>query len=396
MQLGWIDFSKTERNKVLSVIHQLEESAAVDEVGLGAIRDGFADYFFPGTSTVQTRAKYFLIVPYVLKEAGSGAYGSDLNTLFKRINNEERSCRDILIKTSSDGIIGGTIPNSWVLRTPLDIYWNGIKRLGIFKEDLTVKEYLLQCMLQRGNKKTREYGNRESAEEHERDDYDAGDITSFQFWSLGNAYRKDWRKDLTIELTPEEAALLKNQIIVNQRNTLFAYVLKNSISLEKYESFGAFTADLDSSVGEDLLHMIKLANDFNRLASLITTRYNLIVSCGRNRRALERWRVFSKDLEGRSSVDLREIYHKLEIRSSKTKSFLFRIQEEFRNGNISKADELIIDREVNIKQPSRAKTKHAGEYPEQQWIGAFMYDYRFTPAKRIIADIMSAEVPSDV
>ena len=209
MQLGWIDFSKTERNKVLSVIHQLEESAAVDEVGLGAIRDGFADYFFPGTSTVQTRAKYFLIVPYVLKEAGSGAYGSDLNTLFKRINNEERSCRDILIKTSSDGIIGGTIPNSWVLRTPLDIYWNGIKRLGIFKEDLTVKEYLLQCMLQRGNKKTREYGNRESAEEHERDDYDAGDITSFQFWSLGNAYRKDWRKDLTIELTPEEAALLK-------------------------------------------------------------------------------------------------------------------------------------------------------------------------------------------
>ena len=396
MQLGWIDFSKTERNKVLSVIHQLEESAAVDEVGLGAIRDGFADYFFPGTSTVQTRAKYFLIVPYVLKEAGSGAYGSDISTIYKRINNEERICRDILIRTGSDGIIGGTIPNSWVTRTPLDIYWSGIKRLGIFKEDLTVKEYLLQCMLQRGNKKTREYGNRESAEEHERDDYDAGDITSFQFWSLGNAYRKDWRKDLTIELTPEEAALLKNQIIVNQRNTLFAYVLKNNISLEKYESFGAFTADLDSSVGEDLLHMIKLANDFNRLASLITTRYNLIVSCGRNRRALERWRVFSKDLEGRSSVDLREIYHKLEIRSSKTKSFLFRIQEEFRNGNISKADELIIDREVSIKGASRAKTKHAGEYPEQQWIGAFMYDYRFTPAKRIIADIMSAEVPSDV
>ena len=64
MQLGWIDFSKNERNKVLSVIHQLEEPAAVDELGLGAIRDGFADYFFPGTSTVQTRAKYFFIVPY--------------------------------------------------------------------------------------------------------------------------------------------------------------------------------------------------------------------------------------------------------------------------------------------------------------------------------------------
>ena len=396
MQLGWIDFSKTERNKVLSVIHQLEESAAVDEVGLGAIRDGFADYFFPGTSTVQTRAKYFLIVPYVLKEAGRGAYGAALNSIYKKINNEERICRDILIKTGSDGIIGGTIPNSWVTRTPLDIYWSGIKRLGIFKEDLTVKEYLLQCMLQRSNKNKRDYGNRESDEEQNRNDYDAGDITSFQFWSLGNAYRKDWRKDLTIELLPEEAALLKNQIIVNQRNTLFAYVLKNNISLEKYDSFGAFTTDIGSSVGEEMQHMIKLANDFNKLASLITTRYNLIVSCGKNRRALERWRVYSKDLEGRSSVNLREIFQKLQIRNPKTKSFLLRIQEEFKNGNISKADELIIAREVNIKQPSRAKTQHAGEYPEQQWIGAFIYDYRFTPAKRIIADIMNAEVSSDV
>ena len=70
MQLGWIDFSKDERNKVFSVINLLDEPEAVDELGLGVIRNAFADYFFPGTSTVQTRAKYFLIVPYILKEAG--------------------------------------------------------------------------------------------------------------------------------------------------------------------------------------------------------------------------------------------------------------------------------------------------------------------------------------
>ncbi len=78
MKLGWIDFSKNERNKVLSVIHLLYEPGAVDELGLGAIRDAFADYFFPGTSTVQTRTKYFLIVPYILKEACSGKYGSEI------------------------------------------------------------------------------------------------------------------------------------------------------------------------------------------------------------------------------------------------------------------------------------------------------------------------------
>ena len=68
MPLGWIDFSKTERNKVLSVLELLTEAGTLDELGIAPIRDGFANLFFPGTSTIQTRAKYFLIVPYALKD----------------------------------------------------------------------------------------------------------------------------------------------------------------------------------------------------------------------------------------------------------------------------------------------------------------------------------------
>mgnify|MGYP001225378102 CR=1 FL=1 len=82
MQLGWIDFSKEDRKKALDVINLLSEQGAVDELGIGIIRDAFANYFFPGTSTIQTRAKYFLIVPYVLREAVDGRY-------------EERILRDI-------------------------------------------------------------------------------------------------------------------------------------------------------------------------------------------------------------------------------------------------------------------------------------------------------------
>lgn len=82
MQLGWIDFSKEDWQKALDVINLLSEQGAVDELGIGIIRDAFANYFFPGTSTIQTRAKYFLIVPYVLREAVDGRY-------------EERILRDI-------------------------------------------------------------------------------------------------------------------------------------------------------------------------------------------------------------------------------------------------------------------------------------------------------------
>ena len=72
MPLGWIDFSKTERNKVLSVLDLLSEAGTLDELGIAPVRDGFANLFFPGTSTIQTRAKYFMIVPYEQNAAGIG------------------------------------------------------------------------------------------------------------------------------------------------------------------------------------------------------------------------------------------------------------------------------------------------------------------------------------
>lgn len=393
MPLGWIDFSKDERNKVLNVIHLLDEPGAVDELGIGAVRDAFADYFFPGTSTVQTRAKYFLIVPYVLMEAGSGKYGSDLNSILRRIDNEERNCRDILIKTSNDGVIGSLVPKSWVLRTPSNIYWNGIKRMGIFKEDLSVKEYVHQSIIQRSRKQAKAYGNRDKdAEENEKDDMDAGDITSIQFWCLGDTFKTDWRDHLTIELLPEEAAFLKSQIITTQRNSLFAFILKNNINVEKYGSFGALSEGIRDIVDDELRYMMELANDFNNLVSIITTRYNLIVFDGENDRAVSNWQLYVKDLKRRSEVDLKAIFNRLSIRNLKLKSFLLRVQEAIREGSIDAADDLIRSREITLKGAKRAKTNRVGEFKGQSWIGIDRLDYRYTPAKRVIRDIMNAEV----
>ena len=66
--LGWIDFSKEERDKALDILRLLQDPGAVDELGIGIVRDAFADAFFPGTSTLLTRAKYFVVVPYIIQE----------------------------------------------------------------------------------------------------------------------------------------------------------------------------------------------------------------------------------------------------------------------------------------------------------------------------------------
>ena len=58
--IGWIDFSSEHREKVKTVIDLLTISDVVDELGIGTIRDCFSDTLFPGISTIQTRAKYFV------------------------------------------------------------------------------------------------------------------------------------------------------------------------------------------------------------------------------------------------------------------------------------------------------------------------------------------------
>ena len=68
MRLGWVDYSKDDKKKALDLLDSIYESGTLDELGLAPIRDGFSNLFFPGITTIQTKAKYFLIVPYALKE----------------------------------------------------------------------------------------------------------------------------------------------------------------------------------------------------------------------------------------------------------------------------------------------------------------------------------------
>lgn len=119
--------------------------------------------------------------------------------------------------------------------------------------------------MQRSLKKAKEYGNREKdAEENEKDDIDAGDITSIQFWSLGDTYRSNWRDSLTIELLPEEAAFLKSQIVMSQRTSLFAFILNDK---EKMNHFSEVWSDYSVALREVIqgdaavLHLKKKAED---------------------------------------------------------------------------------------------------------------------------------------
>ena len=64
----WLDYSEHERRQFDEIIKGFNEKDTRDELGLGSVRDAFANMLFPGVSTIQTRARYFLFVPWVYQE----------------------------------------------------------------------------------------------------------------------------------------------------------------------------------------------------------------------------------------------------------------------------------------------------------------------------------------
>ena len=146
MQLGWIDFSKSERSKILSVLDLLTEAGTLDELGIAPIRDGFANIFFPGTSTIQTRAKYFFIIPYILKDLERSNV-TNPNELRRMLDEIERKCGEHFfnLNRQEPGLIGrvSLANKKWVKRAPSEIYWNGMRQYRIFTgNNMTLTEYL--------------------------------------------------------------------------------------------------------------------------------------------------------------------------------------------------------------------------------------------------------------
>ena len=400
MQLGWVDFSREDREKVLDVMNLLQEPSAVDEIGIGLVRDAFANLFFPGTSTVQTVAKYFLIVPYVLKEATEGRYGNDLNKILRRIDQEEKDCGIRLMQNcpGEDGIIGRRVlPKNWVARKPSNIYWNGIRTYGICTQDLTIPELLKASIILQAQKKTSSLGNKgDDTADSERDDADAGRDVTTQLFSVPDDYYGDWRTNLSIHLTATEAAFLRKTIETSVSTSLLGYLLRYSIDVTKYDSFEAIYEDLGAVVPAEVGRTMKLACDFNRLVYTARVRYNYILSAGQNDDAVAEWAYIEENMQHMMSVDVDDVLQTLHIMNFRLRRFLTGFKTALLVGDLDAADKAMIDREIEIKGRNRAKLCKRDDYANDVWIGGRYLDYRFSSAKRIITEIYRGEEAAHV
>lgn len=126
--LSWVDHDQDARDRVEKILALLNEREARDELGLGPIRDSLADLLFPGTSTIQTRLRYFLIVPWVYRSLqDEGVKGAEI---WSRGRDLELEVADHLRGTSEAGVFGRRAGRR-LRRLPSSVYWLGLGTWGL-------------------------------------------------------------------------------------------------------------------------------------------------------------------------------------------------------------------------------------------------------------------------
>jgi len=127
--LAWIDFDEAERQRAQRKLALFQERETRDELGLGGIRDSIADHLFPGTSTIQTRPRYMLFVPWLFRRLESR------ETTTAQLADEGRRLETTLMGSllaggETIGVIGREA-GSRLKRLPSSVYWAGLGAWGV-------------------------------------------------------------------------------------------------------------------------------------------------------------------------------------------------------------------------------------------------------------------------
>ena len=138
MKFGYIHTNKEEQSKALQVLKMTSESVALDELGIGRIRDAFADLMFPGISTLQKHIKYFSLMPQLYKKATEKRYNRISEVKAEIIRLEKIMTKNLYEGSSVKwGITGsdmiGKGVNNYVKYDPAYIYNSGLQTFEILR-----------------------------------------------------------------------------------------------------------------------------------------------------------------------------------------------------------------------------------------------------------------------
>jgi len=381
--LTWLDFSDAERRRALEVLDLLSADETRDELGLGTIRDAFADAMFPGISTIQRRARYFLFVPWAFREV-ERRHRSRSGALDQTRRHELRLIDALLKSDDQDGVIGARARRS-LQQVPSMIYWQGLGRWHI-----------------RRRRGTREQWSRAvlSAEELARDD-DGQLVDRDPWWDDGiPAPPDDWPDSATLELRPLEATYLRERIGQTCEHTVLATLVERDGDWTPV----SFPWELDlTDVPADQRVLISFAQRFSETMHGAALLYNHMLAVAREdeeregnyRAALDAWSA-ADAVAPRDETPMGGLWEQLAQLNSRhrraTREFVeewFRLSDEpDRIAENRQAQTLIREREREVKHRQARLSYDAALETWRGAAGAAQLSFRWPSAQRQLLDIV--------
>ncbi|MGO7358876.1 DUF6361 family protein [Rhizobium ruizarguesonis] len=370
---GWVSFGKAEADAVQVLIGALSDTEARDELGLGAIRDGFSDLLFPGTSTVQTRLRYFLFLPQVFRELDlrqkdrRAALRAGEAALIERLK--------ALPDADTTNLIGAEV-GAKLKRMPSEVYWGGLGAWGLRRDALNhsgIGEVL----------------ERMAAGE----DCWAEDIPKISRDDEGG-----------FTLTAEEANWLKERcVVIRGRKTLLGYLMSQCDDMGDIDSLQEVGGlDLPPDLHRQLAHALAFSSTMYGAGIL----YNLMLAehfehetYDHYASALEDWRRAQTSQLAKSGKDLIApligegvaLGFRPNDRLDRTLNFVDQWLAVMHDPSGKPARTLIENRELQIKGRSRARLFYVPQ--DYRWSGnsgAAQMNFRWGRVQQYLQDLATA------
>ena len=214
----WLDHNDEHQQRVREALAAFDSPDIVDPLGLGVVRDAFSDMLFPGVSTIQTRARYFVLVPWVYRRLIRDRVSSQQGD--RRARDLEIAVTEALLRGSAshEGIIG-RYARAAIKQLPSLVYWGGLGTWGIRRFDGTRHEYIASLDAFRDTRLARDG---EVTPAHER-----------SLWPGLPEEPPDLLETATLSLTTEEAEYLRDRAILATRGTYLSLLLRDGTSAQR-------------------------------------------------------------------------------------------------------------------------------------------------------------------
>jgi len=391
--IAWLDFAEDDRRKMMEIVSLFKLRETRDELGLGSIRNTFAEMLFPGTGTMQTRARYFLIVPWVYMRLEKNRVPS--SKISERVRQQESWIISTLMKGDTDGVIG-RISGPRINRLPSNIYWYGLFRWGIFRHNIGQWQYHRSL--------DRLYRIKHTSQT--TDDGEPLDCNQAVNSHPGIPDPpKNLYQDLTLSLTKMEAEYLQDRVRLNCNGSMLPFLINTGVPLGevKFAWFHPNSASIPNDVGSILSH----ARNFSELIYGAALLYNyLLAELDKREELIEAYEPELARWHDMISVRLGD-FHQWDQAAfwtlvtkhgripAQTQSFVRRWINKLLGGKDlpriekdKKARSLVRSREKTLKG---GRSRFTSKQHRDLWGGAagnFQLDFRWWVTKRLVNDII--------